>query len=165
MIKNICSALVVLSLLFSCSSDKDDDAASGSDAIIGTWDAIELRIDTNTASDEAKFGMQILDELTLKDCIILTLQFNQDLTTSAISGANYIEVNANATGLDVPCPTELDRENSTYTYDGTTLTIVDNEGEVVQIRVKVSGNEMAVNADDLDIENFDDSGDLIFVKR
>ncbi len=57
--------------LFSCSSDKDEsNEESTSNNIVGTWDATELRIDNDTASDEAKFGKQILNVLDREDCVI-----------------------------------------------------------------------------------------------
>ena len=157
-----------VSALFSCSSDKDknnDDNSSNN--IVGTWDATELRINDDTASDAAKFGSEILKVLTREDCAVITLQFNEDLTAIATNSANYVEVNvnANATGIDVPCPTESDSESSTYTYDGSVVTFLDGNGQEVEVRVTVQGDVMTVNAADLEIPNFDDSGELIFQKR
>lgn len=155
-----------VSALFSCSSDKDENNDdNSSNNIVGTWDATELRINNDTASDDAKFGKQILDFLTDKDCYVITLQFNEDLTAVATNAANNVEVNATPTGLDVPCPTESDSESSTYTYDGSVVTFLDGNGQQVEVRVTVQGDVMTVNAADLEIPNFDDSGELIFQKR
>lgn len=166
MLKNIFSSLIVVSLLFSCSSDKDENNMDNlPSAIIGTWDATELVIDNNTASNDAKFGKQILDFLTNKDCYIITLQFNEDLTAEASNAANYVEVNATATGLDVPCPTESDSESSTYAFEGNVVSIVDVNGETINVDVSIQGDMMTVDAADLEIPNFDDSGELIFKKR
>ncbi len=167
MIKNICSCLVLVSLIFSCSSDKDgDNPETDVNAIIGTWDVTELRIDNDTASDQAKFGKQILDKLAEQDCSILTLDFKEDLSTTASNSANYLEFNiVPPIGLTVTCPEQSDTETSTYTYDGSILSVVDSEGAVVELNVSITGNEMVVNASDLEIENFDDSGVLVFVKR
>ncbi len=134
-------------------------------AILGTWVATELIIDSNTASDDAKFAKQILDVLTDKDCYIVTLQFNEDLTARATNSANYVEINATNTGLDVPCPTQSDVESSTYTFDGKVVTILDSNGESVLVDVTINGDVMTVDAKDLEIPDFADSGDLIFVKR
>lgn len=164
--KSILFLFVATSLLFSCSSDKDENGEdSASNDIVGTWDATELKINNETASDDAKFGKQILDFLTNKDCFIITLQFNQDLTAVATNAANYVEVNANATGLDVPCPTQSDTESSTYTYDGSTVSFIDADGQQIEVRVTVQGDIMTVNAADLEIPNFDESGELIFRRR
>ena len=163
----LCIAGIVLTLI-SCSSDKDEtqtEAEVQSTAIIGTWDATELEIDNETASDDAKFGKQILDFLTADNCFIITLQFNEDLTASASNSANYIEVNAAATGLDIPCPTDSDVNESTYTFDGETVTTIDENGDELAIGVSIEGNSMTVDASDLDIPNFSEDGQLIFVKR
>ena len=155
-----------VSALFSCSSDKDENNDdNSSNNIVGTWDANELRVNNDTASDDAKFGKQILDFLTDKDCYVITLQFNEDLTAVASNAANYVEVNATATGLDIPCPTESDSESSTYTYDGGAVTFLDGNGQEVEVQVTVQGDVMTVNAADLEIPNFDDSGELIFQRR
>ena len=163
----LCIAGIVLTLI-SCSSDKDEtqtEAEVQSTAIIGTWDATELEIDNETASDDAKFGKQILDFLTADNCFIITLQFNEDLTASASNSANYIEVNATATGLDIPCPTDSDVNESTYPFDGETVTTIDENGDELAIGVSIEGNIMTVDASDLDIPNFSEDGQLIFVKR
>ena len=163
----LCIAGIVLTLI-SCSSDKDEtqtEAEVQSTAIIGTWDATELEIDNETASDDAKFGKQILDFLTADNCFIITLQFDEDLTASASNSANYIEVNATATGLDIPCPTDSDVNESTYTFDGETVTTIDENGDELAIGVSIEGNIMTVDASDLDIPNFSEDGQLIFVKR
>ncbi|KSA15088.1 hypothetical protein [Maribacter dokdonensis] len=163
----LCIAGIVLTLI-SCSSDKDEtqtETEVQSTAIIGTWDATELKIDNETASDDAKFGKQILDFLTADNCFIITLQFNEDLTASASNSANYIEVNATATGLDIPCPTDSDVNESTYTFDGETVTTIDENGDELAIGVSIEGNIMTVDASDLDIPNFSEDGQLIFVKR
>ncbi|MEP2238995.1 MAG: hypothetical protein ABJI22_11590 [Maribacter sp.] len=168
MYKHILLIAGVVLTLVSCSSDKDevqDEAGINSTAIVGTWDATELEIDNETASDDVKFGKQILDFLTEKDCYIITLQFNEDLTASASNSANYIEVNATATGLDIPCPTASDESTSTYTFDGETVTTIDENGEEVAISVTIDGNVMTLDASDLDIPNFSEDGQLIFVKR
>ncbi len=163
----LCIAGIVITLI-SCSSDKDEtqtETEVQSTAIIGTWDATELKIDNETASDDAKFGKQILDFLTADNCFIITLQFNEDLTASASNSANYIEVNATATGLDIPCPTDSDVNESTYTFDGETVTTIDENGDELAIGVSIEGNIMTVDASDLDIPNFSEDGQLIFVKR
>jgi hypothetical protein len=155
-------------MLFSCSSDKNEAAINEEvalNAIIGTWDATQLIIDNETASDDAKFAKQILDFLTDEDCFIVTLQFNEDLTATAANSANYVEINATNTGLDVPCPTQSDNESSTYTFDGSVVTIVDANGEAIMVDVSIDGEVMTVDATDLEIPNFSDSGELIFVKR
>jgi hypothetical protein len=166
MYKSILAILAMALVFVSCSSDKNETEAEVSgNAIIGTWDATELVIDNETASDDVKFGKQILDFLTNKDCYIITLQFNDDLTATANNSSNYIEVNATASGLDIPCPTEADEQSSTYTFDGKTVTTIDSEGKELVIDVSIEGDIMTVDAADLEIPNFSDDGQLIFIKR
>lgn len=166
--KHILFFLGIALVLISCSSDKNDSEAEeqvASTAILGTWDATELVIDNATASDNTKFAKGILDLLTDKDCYVVTLTFNEDLTASASNSANYVEVNATGTGLDIPCPTEADLESSTYTFDGTTVTTTKSNGEVLNINVSIDGYVMTVDAADLEIPNFSDDGQMLFVKR
>ena len=94
----------------------------------------------------------------------MTFIFNQDLSLIVENATDYLEINATATGLEVPCPTQKDTEASTYTYDGTTLTTIDTEGITVAVKVTIDGNMMSADATDLDIPNFDGSGELIFEK-
>lgn len=159
-------ASMAILLGYSCSSDKEADLDDPS-AIEGTWDATELVIDDNTASDDAKNGRDILNFLTARDCYILSFTFRSDLSVTAEDSANYIEINVNSsgTGLDIPCPTQSDNESSTYTYDGSVLTVVDQDGETVMVDVTIDGDTMTVDATDLDIPNFNDSGELIFIRR
>ncbi|MCP4977649.1 MAG: DUF5004 domain-containing protein [Maribacter sp.] len=158
--------ILVTFLIFSCSSDKVVDVVDAS-SIIGTWDVTELMINNETASDDAKNARDILNFLTAKDCYILSFTFNSDMTVTASNSSNYVEisVNSSGTGLEIPCPTESDNEASTYTFDGKVLTILDGDGETVSVNVTIDKDMMTVDAADLDIPNFNDSGELIFIKR
>ena len=151
---------------FSCSTDKEVDENT-SDNIIGTWDATALQIDNTTASDDAKNARDILSFLTARDCYIITIRFHEDLTVETENSVNYLEINVNldGTGLDVPCPTQSDMDSSTYTYDSGLLTYVDSDQMTVTIEVEINGNTMLVDAQDLDIPNFNDSGKLVFTRR
>ncbi len=153
-------------LIFSCSKGDDNkETETEQNAIVGEWQITELQINDQTASDIAKFGKQILDDLTEKECIILTFNFKSDLTVTSVNSANHLDINATPTGLDVPCPTEFDTETSTYTYDGSVLTTIDENGQTILLDVTVNGDIMTVDASDLDIENFNDEGQLIFKKK
>ena len=164
--RNLCLLFVAASMIFSCSSDKDENKEDAG-SIVGTWDAYELQIDDATASDDEKNGRDILNFLTAQDCFILTLVFNEDLTVVTENSVNYLEINVNpgGTGIDIPCPTESDMDNSTYTYDGQLLTFVDSNQQTVTVDVTISGNTMTVDAADLDIPNFNAGGQLIFRRR
>lgn len=154
-----------VALAFSCSNDEDQN--SDSDAIVGTWFATELQIDSQTASDDAKNGRDALNFLTPRECFVIKFIFNQDLSVVAENSVNYIRpgVNEDGTGLDIPCPSEKDTENSTYSYSGTTLSIVDSNGDTIITTATVDGNTLSVDASGLDIPNFNASGQLIFRRQ
>ena len=154
-------------LICSCSKDDDKSNETGANAIVGSWEATALNIDDQTASEDAKNGSDALDFLTAKDCYIITFNFNEDLTVVAENSVNYLSigVNAGGTGLDIPCPTEKDTDNSTYTYDGSSLTILDSEGETITTKATVDGSTLTIDASGLDIPNFNASGELLFRKR
>lgn len=155
---------MVCACAWSCSSDSDGSSTANND-IVGTWDATELRVDQDTASDEAIFGSQILQVLTNEDCFIITLQFNQDLTAEARSAVNNLDINVGATGLSVPCPTDFESEANTYTYEDGVVSFINEDGETVNAMVSINGDVMTVNAASLEIPNFNDSGELIFQRR
>ena len=160
--------LAVSTLVFSCSDDKQDSPNEPDlTKLHGTWDATELQIDDQTASDDAKNGRDALNFLTAQDCYIITLTFNADLSVVAENSVNYLQINVNqsGTGLDIPCPTESDTETSTYTFDGTTATYVDADGQTISVKPIIDGNTMTVLAAELGITNFDAEGELIFKKR
>ncbi len=157
---------LVSMLIFSCSKDdENNNAETAQNFILGEWQATELQINNATASDDAKFGKQILDFLTERECFILTFNFNADLTVTAENSADYLTINATASGLDVPCPAQSDTSASTYTYDGSVLTTIDENGLTLMIDVTIDGDTMTVDATDLDIDNFNDQGQLIFKKK
>ena len=157
-------------LVLSCSKDDDgnnNNEATDESAILGIWDAVELQIDEATASDDAKNGRDALNFLTAKDCYVITFTFNENLTVVADNSVNYLQigVNSQGTGLDIPCPTEKDTDNSTYTYDGKVLSILDDQGMTVNANATVDGTTLTVDATGLDIPNFNASGQLVFKKR
>jgi len=159
----LCAALL---LGLSCSTDKDANAEA-SDNIVGTWDATALEIDNSTASDDAKNARDILSFLTARQCSIITLRFHEDLRVETEDSVNYLQINVNSggTGLEIPCPAESDMDASTYTYENGILTYVDSDLQTNTIAVMIEGNTMRVDARDLDIPNFNDSGQLVFTRR
>jgi len=155
---------MVCACAWSCSSDSDSSTPANND-IVGSWDATELRVDQDTASDEAIFGSQILQVLTNENCFIISLQFNEDLTAEARSAVNNLEINVGANGLDVPCPTDFESEANTYTYTDGVVSFVNEDGETINAIVSIDGDIMTVNAASLEIPNFNYSGELVFQRR
>lgn len=153
-------------LILSCSNDNDNnEIETAQNSIVGEWQATELQINDQTASDDAKLGKLVLDFLTARDCFILTFNFKADLTVTAEDSADYLPVNEILTGSDFACPMESDTTESTYTYDGSILTTIDENGQTLSIAVTISDNTMTLDATDLDIENFNDEGQLIFKRK
>ncbi len=163
--KNTLLFVFMTAIIWSCSNDKSNDNGTDANSIVGTWDATELKIDDATASDDAKNGRDALSYLTARDCYVITFIFKEDLSVVAENSVNYIEVNVNAGGIDIPCPTQKDTDSSTYTFDGKVLSIVDNQGMTVSADVTFDGNTMAIDATGLNIPNFNVSGQLVFQKR
>lgn len=152
--------------LVSCSSDKDEDNGANND-IVGIWDATELLINVDTASDEAVIGSQILKLLSNESCYIITLTFNEDLTaearnsiTAAISTATF-----GAGGLEVPCPTDFEVVSNTYTFANDTISFLNDAGETVNVSVRINGDTMTVDAQSLELPEVNEPGELVFVRR
>ncbi|KAA2218626.1 hypothetical protein F0361_03105 [Maribacter flavus] len=163
--KTYLTILTTAFLAISCSSDKgngsDIDATAN---IVGAWEATELRVDENTASDNAIFAREALAYLTDQNCTIITLQFNADLTASATNSTDYLEIDTTS-GFDIPCPTTFETETSTYTYENNMVSFVNVNGEVVEVNVTINGDTMLVDAEDLQIPEFDEEGQLVFQRR
>lgn len=160
--------LVISVLFFSCSNDKANvDNLTDQTKLQGTWDASELKIDDQTAGDQAKFGRNILDHLTDKSCAVITLTFNADLSLVVENSMDYLSINVNSsgTGLDIPCPTESDSDATVYTFDGTTLNYIDANGQTINVNPVIEGNVMTIVAAELGYANLDAEGELVFTKR
>lgn len=165
--KNVVFILMgMFALLISCSSDKDSGAeVNGSSKIIGTWDVNEFRIDEATGTDEAFFAREALKILVDKNCYIITLEFNEDMTATATNSANYLVINTDNGFPDIQCPNQWDTETKAYTYDANVVSFVDDTGEVVEVNVSIEGDVMIVDAAELQIPDFNESGQLVFQRR
>lgn len=164
--RNIYLLLLATAVMFSCSEDKESTDADAN-SILGTWDLTALVIDEATATDDMEMGEDLLNFLTAQNCYIVTLTFNEDLSLLTENSANYIEINVNAqgTGLDVPCPSRSDSDDTVYTYENGVLTFIDDNQETVTIDVSITGNTMIMSAQELGVDNFDTGGELVFTKR
>lgn len=160
--RNLFLLFVVTTLLFSCSKDENKNEENGS-PIVGTWRATAFQA-ADPNSSTLNFGAEILAKLTAEECYVLTFIFNADLSVVVENAINYVVPNATPTGISVDCPTQKDTESSTYTYDGSVLTIVDQDGMTQSIKVTIDGDTMTVDATDLDVNNLDAAGNVIFKK-
>ena len=157
---NLLLLCLVTTFIFSCSKDANEENVS---PIVGTWRATEF-IAADPSNTTLNLGAEILANLTAEECYILTFAFNTDLTVTVENSVNYVVPNATPTGLSVDCPTQKDTESSTYTYDGSVLIIVDQEGVSQSIKVTIEDNIMTVDATDLDVNNLNAAGSVIFTK-
>ncbi|UWX55471.1 hypothetical protein NYZ99_02760 [Maribacter litopenaei] len=107
---------------------------------------------------------EALAYLTDQNCIIITLQFNADLTATATNSTEYLEIDTTS-GFNIPCPTTFETESSTYTYENNIVSFVNVNDEVVEVDVTIDGDIMLVDAADLQIPEFNESGQLVFQRR
>ncbi len=161
--RSILTVLLAIGFL-SCSSDKEDPNETDQNVLVGTWQATALKINSETASDGAKFGRDILDYLTARQCYIYTLTFKADNSLVLKYSGNYLQVNAGVSGLEIPCPTEEDVVTGTYTYDGNVLTIAGLDSNTTDVRIDIEGSTMSIEVSQLNIDNFED-GELILRKK
>ncbi len=164
--KKILLTFGITTMLFlSCSKDAVVDALTGDNAIEGTWVLTDFNADAEAAGTNLNLGEDILDALTAEGCVLVSFKFDEDGNLETQSGVNYLEINAGLTGLEVSCPTEKDIEFTLYTYANGLLTFLDESGEEVTVEATIDGDIMTVNAQDLDLPNFNSEGELIFTKQ
>ena len=163
---NFLLLFLVAGLFFSCSTDSDDDN-SNEDSIVGVWQAYELKVNNDTASDDEKNVRDLLAFLTAKECYVLSFDFKQDLTVIIENSIQYLEINLNSegNGFDIPCPTEKDTETTVYVYADGKLTYTDEDLQEISVDVTIDGDTMTVDAADLDIPNLNAGGQLIFKRK
>ncbi|RTE55045.1 hypothetical protein EHW67_00285 [Arenibacter aquaticus] len=149
------------SLFFSCSNDSGD-AEPKAENIIGVWQAYELRINYDTASDDEKNAKDLLDYLTAKDCYVLTFNFKEDLNVVIDNSLAYLELTFSSDGLGFPCPAEKDTETTVYSYEEGVLSYVDDDGQTLTMEVSIDGDVMMVDAADLDVLEVEAGGQLVF---
>ena len=151
---------IVAALFFSCSSDSND-GDSNEDTIVGIWQAHELKVNNDTASDDEKNARDLLAYLTAKECYVLSFEFKVDLTVTIENSVEYLERN----GFDIPCPTEKETETTAYVYENGKLTYTDEDQQTFTVDVTIDGDIMTVDASDLDIPNLNAGGQLIFKRK
>ncbi|MEZ4968662.1 MAG: hypothetical protein R2814_03170 [Flavobacteriaceae bacterium] len=163
---NFLTLLLVVGLFFSCSSDSDDNN-SEEDSIVGVWQAYELKVNNDTASNDEKNARDLLAFLTAKECYVLSFDFKQDLTVTIENSIQYLEIglNSEGNGFDIPCPTEKDTETTVYVYAEGKLTYTDEDWQEVSVSIAIEGDVMTVDAADLDIPNLNAGGQLIFKRK
>ena len=122
--KYILLCTVMAALVFSCSSDKEDDLAN-ENSIVGTWKFTELNVDNASASNDIKLANEVIGVLTASGCEILVFEFKSDNTVMA-KAKDFTEtgkdVNSDGTGLLIECPSNVETSSSIWGLEGDQLT-------------------------------------------
>ena len=153
--------MAMSTLLVSCSKD----AIADDKGIIGVWELAEFQVDAEAAGTYLNLAEDALNKLRKEDCTIVTFEFKNDATLITENAINYLNISAGPTGLVVPCPIEKDTQTTTYTYENGVIKFKDKDGDDVSAKATVDGNKMTVDAEGLDLPNFNTKGELVFKKK
>ena len=123
-------------LIYSCSTDGNDEEMTNDSALVGTWNLTDVRFDQDPNDTSLNLADEIVDELFNEDCVLVSFTFSADGTVSSTDKLNFIEVNASPTGLDIPCPTDSLDESCTWSFDGNQLTCDDCNGTVETLTIQ-----------------------------
>ena len=160
---NLLSCSLALALVWSCSNDDGD---SSPETITGTWDAIELQLDEDTATEDELLASDFLEILSAKDCYVLSVTFAAGGTATVESSFEYLDLSGLAMGdFDIPCPDQSDSASSDYTYENGQLTITDPDGMTSTVDATISGNLLTMDLQGSVLDDVVSDGQLIFRKR
>ena len=153
---------LLLVLMFSCSSDDDGD--SGSDTIVGTWDAVTLQL--NSGSQEEQALVDIFNLLAAQDCFLITMILEENQEATLQSSLAYLDLTGFLTGgLRIDCPTEFDSESATYTFENGQLRITDSSGLTTGVDATLSGDRLIVAIEGEEFGDLEVAGSLTFERR
>ena len=113
-------SLIALVLLISCSSDDGDGGNDMKDAIVGTWNMVELNVSPDQDIDgDGTANSNILEEL---NCVSGTLTFRNDNTWSlALEGVNITSITGGL--FDIRCSNFTSTSNGTWQIQNNQLTL------------------------------------------
>jgi len=161
--------IIAIGTLFSsCSKDAISEKLeelTGKDALIGKWGLVEFNVDEEAAGTYLNLAEDALEKLVKEDCAVVTFEFKEDATLVSENAINYLEFNAGPTGLIVDCPSEKDIETTVYSYEDGVLQFKDENGEEISAKASIEGDVMTVDAEGLDLPNFNTKGELIFNRK
>ncbi len=161
--------MAVGTLFASCSKDavveKLIDGLTDSNKIVGVWELSEFNVDAEAAGTYTNLAEDALEKLSEEGCAIVTFEFKEDAELVTENAVNYLDISAGLTGLIVPCPTEKDTETTTYTYIDGVIKFKDKNGDDISANASIDGDVMTVDAEGLDLPNFNVKGELIFNKK
>jgi hypothetical protein len=154
---------VVFALLLSCSSD-DDSADSGSDSIVGTWDAVTLQLDSG--SQEEQSLADFFNLLAANDCYLISMILEADGEATLITSIDYLDLSGLFTGnLSIDCPTESDSASGTYVFENGQLRITEPGGMTTSVPATLSGDRLTLFLEGEEFDDLEASGSLIFERR
>jgi hypothetical protein len=112
--------LFSFALIISCSSDDTPAGSNDKDAIIGTWNLVELNISPDQDIDnDGTANSNILSEL---NCVSGTLTFREDNTWSlAFNGVNITAITGGL--FDISCANFTSTGNGTWQLQNNQLTL------------------------------------------
>ncbi len=113
-------SIITLTLLLSCSSDDTPEDSNNTDAIIGTWNLIELNISPDQDLDnDGTANSNLLTELA---CVSGTLTFREDNTWSiAFNGVNITSITGDL--FDIRCSNFTSTGSGTWELQNNQLTL------------------------------------------
>ena len=166
--KKISLLLCTLILVFSCSSDNEDDGGNnenGTNDLVGTWVLTDLRVDSTVNDDDLDFAKEIIAFLQGINCDIIVFTFNSDGTAVSDSKADFLSINVGIGGLDIPCPTESTMETTTWSLEGDQLTFINENLEEETITIAFEGdNTLIIPGENIDENNYA-GADAVFTRE
>ena len=160
------SVLAIITILFltGCSTDSENDEMLETSALVGTWNMTDVRFQEDPMDTSLNLADEIVDQLVAEDCFLVTFTFNADGTASAENKVNFIEINADAMGLDVPCPEQSDIETTLWSLTENELTFVNEDQEEETIKIQLEGNTLILAGDDINAENYS-GAEVVFTRQ
>lgn len=160
-LKSFLSGLFIV-LLLSCSSDDDGD--SGSNSIVGSWDAVSLQLDSG--SQEEQSLVDFFNLLAAQECYLISMILEADNEATLLTSIDYLDLSGLFTGnLSIDCPTESDSETATYSFENDQLRITDSNGITTSVDASLNGDRLTLFIEGEEFDDLEVSGSLIFERR
>ncbi len=160
-LKSFLSGLFIV-LLLSCSSDDDGD--SGSNSIVGSWDAVSLQLDSG--SQEEQSLVDFFNLLAAQECYLISMILEADNGATLLTSIDYLDLSGLFTGnLSIDCPTESDSETATYSFENDQLRITDSNGITTSVDANLNGDRLTLFIEGEEFDDLEVSGSLIFERR
>lgn len=147
------------------SIDDNTENVVSYDNLVGKWLLSDLRFDETLNDDQLNFAKQILEYLIENECDLITLTFNDDGSSVSESKVDHLSINAGASGLEIPCPAEVDEAAATWTLEDDQLTLTDEAMEERTITIVMEDeNTLVIDGADVDENNYN-GAEAVFIKQ